>query len=76
MFTFPVEREERGEAWELGVCATLPTLLTFWEDVYPVPMVEFFQNEVHSLLVDAVSCREKACTISAYSLRVPSLPWE
>lgn len=76
MFTFPVEREDRGEAWGLGQCATLPTALTFREDVHPVPMVELLQNEVHSLLVDTVSCQEKACAIGPRSLRAPSFPWE
>lgn len=60
IFTFPVERQDRCEAGKLGVCATPPAPLTFWEDVHPVPVVELIQNEVHSLLVDAISCREKA----------------
>lgn len=54
--------------------ATLPAPLTFWEDVHPVPMVELLQNEVHSLLVDAISCREKASLRQSPFSQGPSFP--
>lgn len=37
--------------------ATLLAPLTFWEDMHPVPVVELLQNEIHSLLVDTISCQ-------------------
>lgn len=67
MFTFPGRDKTEGKLWRgrsliyiPGSIAPPPAPLTFWEDVHPIPMVELLQNEVHSLLVDTVSCREKA----------------
>ena len=80
MFTFPVERQDGGEAWGLpggggGAVppvflrvTALPAPLTFREDVHPVPVVELLQNEIHSLLVDAISCQE---AVPPFSLHPP-----
>lgn len=44
----------------VGWVVTLLAPLTFWEDVHPVSILELLQNEIHSLLVDTISCQGKA----------------
>lgn len=83
MFTFPERgRRQRGGfgggtghlVHNVGGTVTLPAPLTFWEDVHPVPVVELLQNKVHSLLVNTISCQEKASPHQSPFFWGPLLP--
>lgn len=70
MFTFPSERRQRQGLESETTHAEGPrpsTQLTFWKDVYPVPMVKLLQNEVHPFLVDTISCRERSVLFDPFS---------